>query len=96
MTLNQLSAMRAWMVANRHGRPVENHAWDAVLTLWLMGWMGAPAFIVLDDLWAELACVALFFTPRIYLWLRHRLHQRRRVRCDWLVVLQPPAGGEVA
>lgn len=91
MTLNQLSAMKAWMAANRQGQPVEYHAWDAVLTLWLVGWMGAPAFVVLDDLWSELACVALFFTPRAYLWLRHRLHQRQRVRCDWLVVLQPPA-----
>lgn len=91
MTLDQLSAMKAWMVANRQGQPVEYHAWDAVLTLWLVGWVGAPAFIVLDDLWAELACVTLFFAPRAYLWLRNRLHQRQRVRCDWLVVLQSPA-----
>ena len=93
MTLNQLSAMKAWMVANRPGQPVEYHAWDVVLTLWLVGWMGAPAFIVLGELWAELGCVALFFAPHAYLWLRSRLHQQQRVRCDWLVVLQSPAGG---
>ncbi|MEK8032617.1 hypothetical protein AACH06_17490 [Ideonella sp. DXS29W] len=89
MTFNQLSAMKAWMVDHRHGQPVEYHAWDAVLTLWLMGWMGAPAFIVLDNLWAEVACVALFFVPRAYLSLRRRLHTRQRLRCDWLHVVQP-------
>jgi len=91
MKLNQLVAMKAWMVAHRRGQPVEYHAWDAVLTLWLMGWMGAPAFIVLDNLWAELACVSLFFVPHAYLRLRRRLHRRQRLRCDWLEVVQSPA-----
>lgn len=96
MNLSQLSAMKAWMVTHRRAQPVEYHTWDAVLTLWLMGWMGAPAFIVLDDLWAELACVALFFVPRAYLRLRRRLHDRRRLRCDWLEVVQPPSSPAAA
>jgi len=89
MNLAQLSAMKAWMVAHRQCAPIEYHTWDAVLTLWLMGWMGAPAFIVLDDLWAVLACVALFFLPPTYLRLRRRLHQRQQLRCDWLEVVRP-------
>ena len=96
MNLAQLAAMKGWMLAHRRGRPVEYHAWDAVLTLWLLGWMGAPAFIVLDDLWAELACVSLFFVPRAYLGLRRRLHRGQRLRCDWLDVVGPPAGRPTA
>lgn len=92
MNFAQLSAMRAWMQAHKVARPIEYHAWDAVLTLWLMGWMGAPAFLLLDEPWEVLACVALFFVPPAYLRLRQRLHQRRRLRCDWLDVLQPPTG----
>jgi hypothetical protein len=89
MTLAQLTKMKAWMEAHRAGQPVEYHAWDAVLTLWLMGWLGAPAGLLLDDPWAVLACVALFFTPPAYLRLRGALHRHRRVRCDWLEVVQP-------
>jgi hypothetical protein len=90
MTVSQLSAMKAWMVAHRARQPIEYHACDAVLTLWLMGWMGAPAFFMLDDPWAVLACVALFFAPRGYLGLRRSLHEHQRVRCDWLEAVQPP------
>lgn len=92
MTLAQLTALKAWMNAHRAGHPVEYHACDAVLTVWLMGWLGAPAFIVLDDPWAVIACVAMFFAPRSYWRLRSRLHTRRRLRCDWLdaVASAPP------
>lgn len=84
MDFAQLSAVKAWMQAHKAVQPIEYHAWDAVLTLWLMGWMGAPAFLLLDEPWEVLACVALFFVPPGYLRLRQRLHQRRRLRCDWL------------
>ena len=84
MTLAQLAAMKAWMVSHRAQQPIEYHTCDAVLTLWLMGWMGAPAFLMLDDPWAVLGCVALFFTPPGYLWLRRSLHDQHRLRCDWL------------
>lgn len=89
MNFTQLVAMRAWMQAHKAAHPVEYHAWDAVLTLWLMGWMGAPAFYLLDEPWEVLACVALFFVPPAYLRLRRRLHQHHRLRCDWLDTVQP-------
>ena len=92
MTLVQLSKLKAWMDAHRKGQPIEYHAWDAVLTLWLMGWMGAPAGLLLDDPWAVLACVALFFSPPGYWRLREMLHRRQRVRCDWLEVIEPRRG----
>lgn len=91
MTLAQLAAMKAWMVAHKLRRPVEYHACDAVLTLWLLGWMGAPAFVLLDEPWAVLASVALFFAPAGYLHGRRRLHARGRLRCDWLDAVARPA-----
>lgn len=91
MSFVQLTAMKAWMVAHRAGQPIEYHTFDAVLTLWLMGWTGAPAFIVLDAPWAVIGCVALFFAPTTYLRLRRSLHRTNRLRCDWLEVVQQPA-----
>ncbi|MFO1338170.1 MAG: hypothetical protein U1F53_08025 [Burkholderiaceae bacterium] len=84
MTLAQLAAMKAWMVAHKRHQPVEYHACDVVLTLWLMGWMGAPAFVLLDEPWAVLASVVLCFAPAAYLRLRRRWHRAGHLRCDWL------------
>lgn len=92
MTLSQLALMKAWMVDHRWDAPMEYHTFDAVLTLWLMGWFGAPASFMLDAGWAVLACVALFFTPVAYCALRRRLHRRRRLRCDWLPLIEEGAG----
>ena len=83
MTLAQLAAMKAWQVAHRADHPMEYHTCDAVLTLWLVGWMGAPAMAVLDHPWAVLACVALFFAPHQYVALRRALHNHGQLRCDW-------------
>lgn len=91
MTFAQLTAMKAWQVAHRAAQPVEYHACDAVLTLWLVGWMGAPAMVVLDQPWAVLACVALFFAPRHYVALRRTLHRRGQLRCDWLEAVESPS-----
>lgn len=91
MTLAQLTMMKAWMVDHRWEAPLEYHTFDAVLTLWLMGWAGVPAGVLLDAGWALMACVALFFTPRAYLALRRRLHEGRRLRCDWLHLTHHPA-----
>lgn len=96
MTLAQLAAMKAWMTAHRARQPVEYHACDAVLTLWLMGWMGAPAFVLLDEPGAVLGCVALFFVPAGYLRWRRRLHAHGRLRCDWLDAANHPAQGRPA
>jgi hypothetical protein len=84
MTVKQLSAVKRWLAARRSEHPMEYHAWDAVLTLWLMGWMGMPAEFVLGQLYGLAACALLLFAPAAYVGLRQRLHARGRVRCDWL------------
>ena len=45
MTLNELQRIKKWHVAHRADHPVEYHLWDAILTLWVMGWVGfLPAY----------------------------------------------------
>lgn len=84
MTLQQLHAVKLWHVSHKHDCPLEYHAWDTVLTSWLVGWMGEPAALLLW--WPEVAvaCALLFLAPTVYVAVRRSLHQRGRLRCDWL------------
>jgi hypothetical protein len=88
MTLQQLSAVKRWLVAHRRDRPVEYHTWDAVLTLWLVGCAGAPAAVLLSQPLGLVACVLSFFVPTMYVQMRLRLHRQRRLRCDWGYVIR--------
>ena len=88
MTLHQLSVLKQWHVSHKRERPIEFHTWDAMLTLWIMGWMGVPAAVILGKLSGLLACTAFFFAPAGYVRLRRRLHARGLLRCDWLKALQ--------
>lgn len=88
MTLDQLQAVKQWHVGHRELQPVEYHTWDAVLTLWVMGWMGLPASLLLRQPIVVGACVLLFFVPGRYVALRRWLHRARRLRCDWLTSLR--------
>ena len=49
MTLMQLSAIHHWLLDHKDARPLEFHTWDGVLTVWLMGWLGAPAELLLGN-----------------------------------------------
>ncbi len=92
MTLAQLSALKAWHVANRHRSPIEYHAWDAMLTCWILGWMGIPAALALWQPYGVLVCVAMFFVPGRYVAWRASLHRAGRLRCEWQAVVAAPAG----
>ncbi len=87
MNLRQMSTLKRWHVAHREQAPLEYHAWDAVLTLWLLGWMGLPPALLLHWLWAVVLCLPLFLAPPAYVRLRAGLHARGTLRCDWLAVL---------
>lgn len=87
MTLHQMSLLKRWHVAHRDQAPMEYHAWDAMLTLWLLGWMGIAPAMVLHWIWALPLCGLLFQAPPLYVRLRRRLHQRGALRCDWLPAL---------
>lgn len=88
MTLHQFQELKLWHQRQGRRHPVEKALWDTVLTLWLLGWVGAPTALMLQDGWAEAACVAVLFLPRLYVAVRRRLHNKRRLRCDWIVALR--------
>jgi hypothetical protein len=83
MTLQQLQQLKRWHVAHRRDHPVEYHLYDLVLTCWLLGWMGAPAALLLDAGGWLLACALAFLAPPGYVAWRVALHRRGRLRCDW-------------
>ena len=84
MKLYELAALKQWHVAHRGDHPVEFHAWDAMLTLWLIGWIGLAPAVLLDQLYGVLLCTLLYLAPGAYVKLRRRLHRQGRLRCDWL------------
>ena len=64
--------------------PLEYHLWDAVLTFWLMGWVGWFPTYLFDQWWgAPLCCVGMLF-PSLYVTWRGSAHRRHKLRCDWL------------
>jgi len=88
MNLRQMSSVKRWHLAHQEDSPLEYHAWDAVLTLWLVGWVGVPPALLLHWTWLVVLCVSLSFAPPAYVRLRRRLHASGRLRCDWLPALR--------
>ncbi len=84
MTLDELQRIKQWHVANRLRHPVEYHLWDAMLTLWLMGWVGWLPTFAFEATWAAPLCMTAMFAPTLYVSWRARAHAARRLRCDWL------------
>ncbi|MEI8268131.1 MAG: hypothetical protein WCI59_20570 [Betaproteobacteria bacterium] len=84
MSLQQIVNVRRWHLLHRERHPLEFHLWDLMLTLWVMGWMAVPINVVLG--FPAMAALALLGTgaPGLYVVLRRHLHQRSRLRCDWL------------
>ena len=86
MDLEALQRIKRWYVSHQREHPVEYHAWDAMLTLWLMGWVGwIPAF-TFDALWSAPLLALAMAAPTLYVTWRVKAHQARRLRCDWITV----------
>jgi hypothetical protein len=84
MTLNELQRIKQWHVEHRREHPLEYHLWDAILTLWVLGWVGwLPAF-AFHALWAAPLCMLAMAAPNLYKRWRQRAHQSHKLRCDWL------------
>ena len=47
MKLSQLTHIKRWQVAHRGDHPIEYHAWDVVLTCWMMGCVSTPLVLLL-------------------------------------------------
>jgi hypothetical protein len=83
MKLDDLQRIKRWHVAHRLDHPVESHLWDAVLVLWLAGWVGwLPAF-AFGAIWAAPLLVAAMSAPTLYVSWRLWAHRARKLRCDW-------------
>ena len=88
MTLDQFHSLKLWHTRHHRDHPLEKSTWEAILTLWMMGWVGiAPALLLGAD-WAALLCLGLVFLPGAYVAWRMRLHRTGRLRCDWITVLR--------
>jgi len=86
MRLQEFHSLKVWH--QKHGRyPVEKNVWDAVLTLWVMGWVGAPTAFLVHAGWVEAACLSVLFLPGLYVALRRALHRSHVLRCDWISAL---------
>jgi hypothetical protein len=82
-TLARLQRIKKWHVSHKDDHPLEYQLWDAVLTLWVMGWTAwVPAF-ALDAPWAYPLCAMCIFLPGLYVRLRVSAHKAMRLRCDW-------------
>ena len=87
MTLDQLHDLKLWHQRHLRERPVEKQVWDTVLTLWMMGWVGAPVAFLIHFGWALVLAFPLVFLPGAYVGLRRRLHRAHVLRCDWISAL---------
>ena len=88
MTLQQFHALKVWHLRQAKRHPIEKAIWDGVLTFWVIGWVGSPTAFMLHVGWAVVACLALWFLPGAYVALRRWLHNKRRLRCDWIIALR--------
>jgi len=86
--LNELQRIKAWLVAHKPSHPLKYHSFDAVLTLWMMGWIGWLPVLLFDEvLWAWPLCLLGMWAPALYVRWRARAHAAGRLRCDWLGAL---------
>ena len=79
MSLDELQRIKKWHVRHQDDHPVECHLWDAVLTLWLAGWVGLIPVFAFSAYWAAPLCALAAFAPSLYVTWRLRAH---RGRCE--------------
>ena len=84
VSLNELQRIKKWHVAHRAEHPLEYHLLDAVLTIWMMGWVGWMPAMMFDAEWAFPFCALGMALPTLYVRWRARAHAMQRVRCDWI------------
>ena len=84
ISLAELQRIKKWHVAHKAEHPLEYQLWEAVLTLWVVGWVGwLPAF-AFDAWWALPLCAVAMAAPGLYIGRRAKAHALQRVRCEWL------------
>lgn len=85
--LVQLQRVKNWHSAHPDAHPVEQQVWDAVITMWVMGWLSwLPAWIF-GATWVYPLCIFGLLAPKIYVRLRALAQKRGSLRCEWLQLL---------
>jgi DNA-binding transcriptional LysR family regulator len=74
ITLAQFKRLKEWRELQRAAHPVECQIWEAVLTAWMMGWIGWLPAYVFEAPWAYPLCVLGLLAPRMYVYARARAH----------------------
>ena len=87
LTLQQLKKLKDWHIAQRGTHAVEYEVWNAVITVWLMGWIGCLPALTFDAPWALPLCLLGVLAPQLYVHARVRAHETGRLRCDWLALV---------
>ncbi|MBV8380603.1 MAG: hypothetical protein JO369_07580 [Paucibacter sp.] len=87
MSLTEVRRIRRWLHVHGSRRPLELCAWELVLGLWLLAWLGLPVWVLTDSVaMLPLSFVAMLL-PTLYIAWRVHLHRRGQLRCDWLNAL---------
>lgn len=84
MTLTELQRIKQWHVSHRADHPLEYQVWDAMLTIWVMGWVGWLPAYAFDLLWAMPLCILAMAAPSLYTAWRNKAHRQHKLRCDWI------------
>jgi hypothetical protein len=87
MTLDDLQHIKKWHMAHRLDHPVEYHAWDMMLTLWVIGWVGMLPAGAFGVLWTMPLCAVAAAAPTLYAAWRVKAHRQGRLRCDWIAAI---------
>lgn len=87
MNLTAFAHIKQWHLRHRDKHPVECHLWDAMLTLWMVGWVGWLPAAAFQAIWAAPLCLLGMSAPTLYVAWRIKAHRARRLRCDWLAVV---------
>ncbi|TFZ04018.1 hypothetical protein [Ramlibacter humi] len=90
MDLTRIHCIKEWQVRHRRTHSLESRAWDVLLTVWVMGWIGWLPAYALDALWALPLCLVAMLGPDLYVAWRARWHRLNRLRCDWLPAASLP------
>jgi hypothetical protein len=85
--VNTLQRVKKWHVEHKSVHPLELHVLDAVLTLWVMSWVGWLPLLILDLTWLLPVCLLGTLLPGVYIHWRMKAHEQRLLRCDWLSLL---------
>jgi len=94
MSLDELHALKLWHERHEHHSPLEAAIWNALVTMCVMGWVGAPIAWLLGRKLFILVGVLATFLPGRYVALRVALHRSGRLRCDWVAALHRPPTGQ--